>query len=135
MPFWARIGTELALVETTNAAQMMATMNDLALNMFEISSGFVCDCVDFDQKAIARQTRNLNGGARWSMVAERTLIRGVHVRKFFHVEQETPAPEHVLQIGTGCLQNGLHVLQTLLGLLLDRVSRKFSRCRIRGALT
>ena len=61
------------------------------------------------------------------MVAEHARVDGVHLLELAHVHQEHAAAQHVLQAGAGGLENRLHVLQALLGLLLDIVGDRAGR--------
>src|SRR4051812_29126098 len=96
-------------------------------------SGDVSDGVNLHPQSFAGETRDLHGGARRAMLAEHARVRRVHRLELAHVHQEHAAAQHVLKPGAGRLENGLHVLQALLGLLFDGVGDR-SRHRIGAAL-
>jgi hypothetical protein len=69
------------------------------------------------------------------VIAERSSVDGVHVRKLRHVDEKDAAPEDVLQIGASSAQDRLHVPQALRGLGGCVGADEPTRCRIGCALS
>jgi len=47
------------------------------------------------------------------VIAERSRVDGVHVRKLRHVDEKDAAPKNMLQIGAGSAKDRLHIVQAL----------------------
>ena len=85
-------------------------------------------------QALAWQPGRLDRRKGRSMIAAGAGVDAVHLLELLHIEQEYAAPEHVLQVRAGRLQDGPHVLQALLGLGLDVGSGGAVPWRIGSAL-
>ena len=83
---------------------------------------------------LPRQRRGLNRGACGPMIAEDARVDRIHLLELGDVQQEHPAAQDVLEIGTGGLQNRADVGQALFGLRRDVGPRKAAGGGIVGAL-
>src|SRR5581483_1843053 len=87
-----------------------------------------------DPQTIAWQSRGLDRRARRTVFAKRLRVHLIHLRELFHVEHEHAAAQHVLEIGTGGLQDRLHVPEALRGLLGHAAGHQHAGGRVGRAL-